>query len=421
VEHQLTTAPQNHILTSANIWSPDGQWIVYDIRSDRHGSVFDGDRIEQVNVETGEIQLLYQSKNGAKCGVATYSPTQSKVIFILGPESPTPDWQYGPSRRQGVIVDTSNPGVAIPLDARNLTAPFTPGALRGGSHLHLFSPDGQWVSFTYNDDVAHSQQRNIGISLPGRAVKVPPTHPRNHEGEGFSVLVTRTQASPKRGLDEIRRAFEEAWIGTNGYLKPGGSRQKRALAFQGEVITDRGQPISEVFVVDLPDDPTLPGNDPIEGAVTDLPAPPAGITQRRLTFTAAHSFPGLSGPRHWLRSSPDGGKIACLMHDDRGIVQIFLISPNGGEVSQLTRNPWPIASAFTWSPDGQSIVHLMDESLFITDAITGASRRCTPKNHDGPLPEACVFSPDGSKVAYLRPVGGRNQIFLTRIDICPIR
>lgn len=411
MEYQLTAAPRNHILTNANIWSPDSQWIVYDIRSDKYGSVFDGDRIEQVNVETGEVQLLYQSKNGAKCGVATYSPAESKVIFILGPENPTPDWQYSPSRRQGVIVDTSNPGVAIPLDARNLTAPFTPGALRGGSHVHLFSPDGQWVSFTYNDDLAHTQQRNVGISLTGRSVKVPPTHPRNHHGNAFSVLVTRTVPNPKPGSDEIRRAFEDAWIGTNGYLKPDGTRQKRAIAFQGEVITQTGQAISEVFIVDLPDNPTTQGDQPLEGTTADLPAPPRGVTQRRLTFTAPRKFPGLSGPRHWLRSSADGSQIAFLMGDDAGNIQIFLISPSGGPIRQLTHNPWPIASAFTWSPNGQSIAHVMDGSLFVTDAITGKSRRCSPKPEPAPLPQACVFSPDGSKVAYARPIDGQNQIF----------
>ena len=30
---------------------------------------------------------------------------------------------------------------------------YTPGALRGGSHVHVFSPNGERVSFTYNDHV----------------------------------------------------------------------------------------------------------------------------------------------------------------------------------------------------------------------------------------------------------------------------
>lgn len=68
-----------------------------------------------------------------------------------------------------------------------------------------------------------------------------------------------------------------------------------------------------------------------------MPAPPAGVRQRRLTFTAERRFPGLAtSPRHWLRTSPDGSAIACLMKDDEGVVQLWLVSPNSGEPRQLT-------------------------------------------------------------------------------------
>ena len=150
-ERQLTSAPHGHVLTNVNVWSPDGRWIAYDIRG--VDSVFDGMRIEQVNVETGEVQRLYDSKNGAACGVVTYHPREAKVIFIQGPEHPTADWNYGASRRHGVIVDAVHPGAARPMDAMNYAPPFTPGALRGGSHVHVFSPDGTRVSFTYEDEV----------------------------------------------------------------------------------------------------------------------------------------------------------------------------------------------------------------------------------------------------------------------------
>ena len=414
MEKQLTSAPHGHILTNTAVWSPDGKWIVYDVRSDPHGTLFDGDRIEQVNVETGEIQVLYQAQHNAKCGVVTYSPTEPKVVFILGPENPTPDWQYAPSRRRGVIVDASRPGVATNLDARDLVAPHTAGALRGGTHVHVFSPDGRWVSFTYNDDLAGIDQRNVGVSMPGRAVTVSKSHPRNHDGHYFSVLVTQTLANPRPGSDEIRRAFEDAWVGIDGYARSDGTYQKRAIAFQGEVVTPHGQSISEVFLVDLPEDLTVAGAAPLQGTTIHLPAPPRGVTQRRLTFTESRKYPGISGPRHWLRSSPDGTRIAFLMNDDAGIVQLWTISPNGGDPFPLTHNPWPIASAFTWSLDGRSIAHVMDESIFLTDATSGAGRRVTLKLPTGPAPrpEACVFSPDGRSIAYIRNVGGFNQVFV---------
>jgi hypothetical protein len=310
MEKQVTTAREGHLLTNTSVWSADGKWIVYDVRSDEAGSVFDGDRIERVNVETGEVEELFRSGNGAKCGVVTCGPVGDEVVFILGPEHPTKEWDYGADRRQGVVVAG---GRRHNLDARDLTPPFTPGALRGGSHVHVFSPDGKLVSFTYNDHIVNVDQRNVGVSVLGRGVKVKKDHPRNHDGQAFSVLVTRTTAKPRPGSDEIRRAFEDAWVGREGYAKVAGTRQRRAIAFQGEVMTKEGAAISEVFIVDLPEDLTVAGNGPLEGTATELPAPPRGTVQRRLTFTAGRKYPGISGPRHWLRSSPDGSQIAFLM------------------------------------------------------------------------------------------------------------
>jgi WD40 repeat protein len=417
MEQQLTTAPQNHILTNTAVWSSDSQWIVYDTRSDPEGAIFDGDRIEQVNIETREVRLLYQSRNNAKCGVATHSPTENKVIFILGPEHPTPDWQYSPAHRQGVIVDTSQPNIAHNLDARNLTPPFTPGALRGGSHVHVFDPQGQLVSFTYNDALIHPDERNIGVSIPARPVTVPKSHPRNHDGDYFSVLVTQTAATPRPGSDEIRRAFEDAWVGNNGYIRQDGARQKRAIAFQGEVITAKGNPISEVFIVDLPDDLTQPGIAPLQGTATRLPAPPAGVVQRRLTFTADRPYPGISGPRHWLRSSPNGQHIAFLMKDNDGITQLWTIFPLGGEPTQLTHNPAPIASAFSWSPDGRKLAYVMNQSICITDTATGTTRLIPNGStcNKELLPLACVFSPDGQHIAYVGRTLGFNQVFAATV------
>ncbi len=406
-EHQVTHAPQAHLLTNTGVWSPDGEWIVYDLRSDTPGAGFDGPRIEAVNLRTGEVKTLYESKNGAHCGVVTWNPRAWQVVFILGPENPTPDWQYDFSHRQGVIVDWAKPGVAMNLDARDLTPPYTPGALRGGSHVHVWDANGDWLSFTYNDALVESDLRDIAVSLPRPHVRVPPAHPRNHDGDYFSVLASRTTANPKPGSDEIKRACEEGWVGQNGYVRPDGARQQRALAFQGSVVTAKGETLAEVFIADLPEDLTQAGATPLAGTATTRPSPPRGVVQRRLTFTANRKFPGLQGPRHWLRSSPDGSRIACLMKDEAGIVQLWTISPNGGSPAQLTHNPWPIASAFTWSPDGRHLTHVMDNSVFLTDATTGQSQRLTERTPDetAPLPEACVYSPDGNKIAFMRRIG----------------
>lgn len=425
-EKQITRGPGGRILTNTGVWSPDGRWIVYDTRSDPAGEIFDGNTIEMVNVETGEVRELYQSANGAHCGAATFHPREPRVVFILGPENPTPDWQYNAFHRQGVIVDLRNPGVALRLDARDLVPPFSPGALRGGSHVHVWDAAGEWVSFTYEDHVLAQFKdasagnelnlRNIGVSVPNHPVHVSAAHLRNHDAESFSVLVTRTTAAPRPGSDEVRRACEEGWVGTNGYVRADGSRQKHALAFQGTVIAVNNEPVIEVFIADLPEDLTAPGERPLAGTPTTMPAPPKGVLQRRLTRTHDRKYPGIQGPRHWLRASPDGTRIAFLMKDDAGVVQLWTVSPLGGSPRQITRNVYSVASAFTWRPDGRQIAYVMDGSVCITDAQTGATTRITPRSDadSAPRPEACVFSPDGKQVAFVRRVREReipaNQI-----------
>lgn len=420
-ERQLTRGPGGRVLTNTGVWSPDGKWLVYDTRQ----IDFDGDFIQMVNVETGEVREVYRASNGAHCGVVTFHPHEEKVIFILGPENPTSEWQYETFHRQGVIVSTSKNPVAkktINLDARDITPPFTPGALRGGSHVHVWDAAGEWVSFTYEDHLMAQFKeatpnndinlRNVGVSMPGRAVKVNKDHARNHDGDYFTALVTRTKANPEPGSDEIKKAFEEGWVGTNGYLRLNGTRQRRALTFQGHVVTAKKQTVAEVFIVDLPEDLTQPGDGPLGGTETRLPSPPKGCVQRRLTFTAEKKFPGIEGPRHWLRTSPDGSQIAFLMKDDNGIVQLWTVSPNGGSPKQVSRNSSNIASSFTWSPDGRYLAHAMDNSICVTEVASGKTRRLTPRTDDATSPraEACVFSPDGKNLAYLRPVAESGQL-----------
>lgn len=429
-ERQVTNAPTGHALTNAAVWSPDGEWVVYDVRD--VPEQFTGTRIEQVHVKSGEVRLLYESTNGAACGVVTYNPVEPVVVFIHGPENPDESWSYGFTRRRGALVDVRDPGKARPLDAMNYAPPFTPGALRGGSHVHVFSSDGKWVSFTYEDEVlarlgdegGHDRNlRNIGVSVSAGPVVVKKTHPRSHDGDYFSVVVSRTTANPRPGSDEISKAFEEAWVGVNGYVREDGTRQHRALACQGMVMGKNGQPHSEVFLIDLPEDLTVPGDEPLEGTETRYPAPPKGVTQRRLTYTDDRKYPGIQGPRHWLRSSPDGSQIAFLMKDDDGIVQFWTVSPNGGEPRQVSKHPWSVASAFTWSPDGRFLAHVMDNSVFLTEVSTGKAFRLTPRtsNEDAPLDSACVFSPKGNAIAYarMREVDGKVLPQLFVVEFTP--
>ena len=62
------------------------------------------------------------------------------------------------------------------------------------------------------------------------------------------------------------------------------------------------------------------------------------------------------------------------------------ISPGGGEPRQVTHNPFDIASAFSWNPNGKSIAYVADNSIFTSDAETGAAARLTPRSNDATAP-----------------------------------
>ncbi len=276
-EKQITFAQRHHQLTNINVWTADSQWLAFDVRPS--GALFTSQTIERVNVFTGAVEVLYQAKEGAHVGVVTVSPDMPpRYVCIHGPEHPDEIWHYDFHHRRGVIVQN---GEAHNLDACDITPPFTPGALRGGSHVHVFSPDGSRLSFTYNDHVMHELEvsqdlRNVGIAVPLHAVTPQKQHPREYDGSHFCLLVSRTTTQPERGSDEINRAYEECWIGSQGYQKPDGSWQRWAIAFIGDTLTAQGDKQPDIFIVDLPEaleDYARAGDAPLEGSSKTLPAP----------------------------------------------------------------------------------------------------------------------------------------------------
>ena len=411
-EKQITFSPRHHQLTNSNVWTADSQWLAFDVRPS--GASFTSDTIERVNVESGEVEVLYRATDGAHVGVVTVSPDlPPRYLCIHGPEQPDADWHYDFHHRRGVIVQN---GRAQNLDACDITPPFTPGALRGGSHVHLFSPDGSRVSFTYNDHVMHEKDvkedlRNVGVAVPLRAVAPVKQHPREYDGSHFCVLISRTTATPQPGSDEINRAYEEGWIGTRGYQKEDGSWQRWAIAFIGDTLSAAGEKQPEVFIVDLPEaleDYARPGDDPLEGSENGLPAPPAGVQQRRLTFTTR----GLAQqPRHWLRSAPDGSAIAFLMADAHGVIQLWTVSPNGGTPRQVTQLAQGVQSAFSWHPQGAAIAFISDDRVMRCDISSGACQPLTERGEQPPSGDAVVWSPDGRQIAFMREVDGWRQLF----------
>ncbi|HEX5154665.1 MAG TPA: DUF3748 domain-containing protein [Parafilimonas sp.] len=408
---QLTYDNGGHTIHNTQCFSQDDKWIVYDTRNN-DAMIAGTGSISMVNTQTGEIRELYHTKHqtlyGPGVGAATFSPAADRVIFIHGIRNADKNNPYSFTRRTGVAIDIAKPFQPIFMDARDITPPFTPGALRGGTHAHTWSADGKWISFTYNDyimqqlekkDPSVKDLRTVGVMVPGHPVAVPHNlSEENNSGEMFSVAVAKVTENPRPGSDEIDKAFDEGWIGSKGYKKSNGEWQHRAIAFQGEVTNPDGTKKTEIFVLDLPEDLTTAGPGRLlQGTISSRPEVPAGITQRRITNAANR----IEGPRHWLRCTPDGSLIAFLSKDEKGIIQLFGISPNGGKISQLTFNDYSIQGPFNFSPDGAYVAYLADNSVFVTEIKTGTSKRLTPpvyneENLTGPV----VWSNHGFMLAF---------------------
>ena len=429
-EVQLTKdLSYNHDLDNNDNFSPDDQWIVYDTRTEEGGIGACG-RIEKVNVSTGEVVVMYELPQnqsfGPGVGAVSYSHTDNQVIFIHGLLNITADNPYQQWRRTGVMVKDSAPGKPIFIDARDITLPYTPGALRGGTHRHEFSGDGQWVGYTYNDAILKQLEdatgeihnlRTIGVSKKiGPVLVDKDLNGENVDGEWFSALVVSVVANPESGSDEISRAAGDSWVGTNGYINGNGQRQM-ARAFIGTTKDKNGQDVDEVFIVDIPDDITLPGNiGPLEGTATTMPAPPQGATQRRLTITANTAQPGCVGI---VRSAPDGSQLTFIARDENGIKQIFSVTPFGGAPEQLTFHDSDVQSAARWFPDSQHISYIWNNSIMKLKVGDKEAIALT-KPTDLP-PTDIVIAHDGQYIAFNRLVpdgqgSQTKQIFIINLD-----
>lgn len=428
-ERQITSDFQNHELDHNENFSPDDSWIVYDTRPDPDGIARNA-KIEKVHVTTGEIHLIYEAPNssefGPGIGAVSYHPSESKVVFIHGLSNADKSRPYAGHRRTGVIIDESQPGKIHFMDSRDVRPPFTPGALRGGTHRHQWSSDGEWIGFTYNDALMVALEkktgkkhdlRTIGVAkINGPEVNIiQDTDGENIQGAWYSVLLAKVVPDPAPGSDEISRAYGDWWVGNNGYHKEQGKLQ-RARAYMGDLLTSDGKTITEVFVVDIPDEIHHPGSfGPMEGTGSTLPMPPKGGTNRRLTHTQNKKFPGVATtPRHWLSSAMDGSFISYLARDNEGVVQVFLVSPLGGEPVQATFHTSSVQGMVRWHPVKRVFTYVCDNSLFMA-ALTEDDKindpvRITARSEEPPF--AHCFSRKGDKVAFNRYVEKEGRRFI---------
>lgn len=431
-ERQVTfDETQNHELDNNDNFSPDDKFLCFDTREGDNLAL--SRLIAKVEIATGVITHLYEPKNPNDFGpgilAASYSHANDEVSFIHGPLHPTGEAnQYEKHRRLGGIVAGDGSGTFRFADVRDTKPPFTVGALRGGTHRHEFLGNGKWLGFTYNDAVMRSHGikigkeldlRTIGVTKLGHPVTVDEAGQFSQTSDGFSVLVVVVTADPQPGSDEISHAASDSWVGKQGYKKANGSWQL-ARSFIGTVRDKNGQPVNELFVVDIPDDITKPGPlGPLEGTETSFPMPPAGAVQRRLSFSADSPFPGCEGN---ARSADDGSQISFRMRDSHGDWQIFVMPPTGGEPQQATSIAGGVTTDARWHPSGNYLACVAGEKLLLVTTTPGdafgetkiLSERSAVKGAGAPF--ALVWSHDGKTLAYNRKVptanGERTQIFV---------
>lgn len=394
----ITNTHDGRILTNNNIWTADSKSLLYDTRSDRLGDTFDGTRIMQIDVLSGHEQCLFLSKHGAGCGVVTTHPFDDRYVFIAGPENPSPDWTYGPSHRQGIIGHRSSPQTAHNMDARELSDRPSNGALRGGTHVHVWHPKGDWLRSTYNDASVAPKIRDIAVHLPGN-VDVSASNARNHSGNYHSFIVTNTVQTATKP-DHITRAYEETWLGTT-----------QQLAFMADTV-DRNETVTEVFKVDvanlaLSSEHTFDKSNRIK--------PPAGITQSRLTTFAGTDLRIVKQPRHWLVSSPDGNTIAFLLESKRMNPQIFTLDLPSMQLNQRTNILSGVTTAISWSAKGSVITFGADRLIFALDTNTWKSLSIATVTNGELLPLTCCVSPDEKSVAIQIRDTETNHIGIVRL------
>ena len=375
---QLTHTPNGHTLHHTQIQSACGTYLVYDTRND-DTQIGETNKIEVLHVNTHTTQNIYtcvpSSIYGPGVGAATFATNQLTTLFIHGIKNADAQKPYGMTRRTGVAIALQHPQLPIYMDARNVYAPFTPGALRGGTHSHSWHVSGEFISFTYNDFVleqatqpdADKDLRVVGVMFPKPVEVAIDAAGENNSGEMFSVIVSQVQNTATPGSDDIEKAFDECWLGN-----------QRKLAFQGHVRTTANALQTEIFVIDLPNDLTQVGVSPLEGTAVTRCGVPKGVTQRRLT----HTPKGISTFRHWLRSNATGTVVYFLMEDAAGVTQLHEVRIGDGRIKQLSFHASNIHSPFNVHPSAKHAVYFVANNLVLLDIESNTPRVLLESNPD---------------------------------------
>jgi hypothetical protein len=415
--NDLTASSSGHTLHHNGVFSKDGHWIVYDGRND-DTKIGETAHIGIVNVLTGQEKIIYQTQNqsinGPGVGAVSFNPAENKVIFIHGLSGANAEKPYGMSRRTGVGIDINFPQSPFFYDARDVSSPYRPGSLRGGTHSHCWSGDGQFISFTYNDELVDTDLRSVGVMIPvAQQIRVDSVK-GNNPGTMFSSVVTDVVRYPAPGSDQINKAFDECWVGKNGYTLHSGEHIPYAIAFQGNTINQEGEQITEVFIVHIDPKKILRDLGAV-GKQGERPRMPHGLQQKRITF----SKKGLSDTRHWLRSSPDGKFIYGLIKDENDYNQLGQIEILSGGVIPLTNNDFSIENQFNLNNSGTHIAYVAQNSIYLFDLGEGVSVQVAAED-TGKIIGAPSFSPSDDMLVfnqYIKDMNGSEFLQIRSVEL----
>lgn len=402
-EVQITSTPKNHNLDNNDNFSADGRFLCYDTREGVGPGIGNCQSIEMVAVDTGAETVLYapretvispdEKRSAPGVGAVTFCPTANKVAFIHGPllEEVAARGYYGKPNRRGAEVAADGSGALTWLDCRD---PATdrdtlPGAHRGGTHRHEYSLDGRRIGFTYDDVLLPQYGRTIGYMEAHPVAPGDATH-------YFAVLVPVVPAGTAKP-GEIETALGDSWVGRDG----------RVRAFIGKVREADGVSYTEsLFTVTLSPQVDITTAD--SGGPARYPAPPKGVSVRRLTHTWASGV---------VRGSYRGDRIAYYAKDAADRTQVFIIPVDGSDRDpdpakrpvQVTNLPQGAATGLRWHPTDNTVFCIGNNAIAAVCVAPGPrfgeTVFLTPQ--DGVPRTNLVVSPDGKRLAYNKPVSAR--------------
>lgn len=312
-ERQITFSPRGHDLDNNDNFSPDGKWLCFDTRETVEFGIHNSQSIGIVNIETAEEKILLEypdaviskSNPAPGIGAVSFNHARNEVAFIHGP--PLKDiparGPYDFPNRTGARISLDEPGKVHWLDHRDIATDRDTlrGALRGGTHRHEYTYNGNRVGFTYNDFLMQHFDRTVGYMEPNPDAPGDASH--------YAVLMVPTVPIGTAKPGEIEKAWGDSWVGRDGSMR----------AFIGRVRNDDGETYTQsLYIADVPLSIDITTAD--SGTATRYPAPPEGITIRRLTTDWAEGI---------VRGSIDGNQIAYYAKDANNLSQIFVIPADG--------------------------------------------------------------------------------------------